>query len=166
MVFQWSLSDSKSIQVSRTFLGIQTDRNNRWSRFPLISYSSRFYPQMFGYRFKRINYIKIKSGVHDITLAMSSKRVPIKSLCYLNIWLNNRTYENTWLELIENHCAEILLDLDFQKQLSLFFYNGPELRVNEVRTEVYSVTASNLLVPRLFESLKFHVQLIVTKVRT
>ena len=45
MVFHWSLSDSKSPQVSRTFLGILADVNNvvvlMVSTRPLISKSSR-----------------------------------------------------------------------------------------------------------------------------
>ena len=48
--------------------------------------------------------IKIKPAARYIILAMSSKHAPIKEVCNVNISLNNRTYHNTQLELIENFC--------------------------------------------------------------
>ena len=73
MVFQWSLSDSKSSQVSRTFLSILTDLNNvvrMVSTRPLIYNSSVPYTnpldqlQSFGYCDKSISYNWYKRYFH------------------------------------------------------------------------------------------------------
>ena len=98
---------------------------------------------------------------------MSSKHAPIKSVHYVTISLNSRIYQNTWLELTENLCGEILIGLDFQKLHTVVTFlhskTESELRVNELKTKVCSLPASNLLVPILFASLKLDIWPFVTK---
>ena len=91
----------------------------------------------------------------------TNQPVSINGVYHVHINLNNRMYQNTWPELNENLCVRILLGLDFQKQHTAvtFFHSGivPKLKVNELKTKIYSLTESNLLVLQLFASLKLHV---------
>lgn len=72
--------------------------------------------------------MKMKPGTCNITLAMSSKQVPIKGVCHINITLNNKKCKNTRLEVLEDLCCEVLLGLDFQKQHAVitFLHGGTE----------------------------------------
>ena len=101
---------------------------------------------------------------------MYSKCALIKGVCHVNSSLNNRMYQISRLELIDNFYGKIRFGLDFQKQYTAvtFVHGGtePELKVYGQKTEICSLAASNLLIRRLFVSLKPHVQPTITKSRT
>ena len=80
MVFHWSLSNSKSPQVSRTLLSIRSDVNNAviWMSLirPLVFKSSRSLT-------KRISYIWYQRHFHVPLLYFSLARFKYLSLCFL-----------------------------------------------------------------------------------
>ena len=103
------------------------------------------------YKLERRLKLKIKPVACYITLAISSKRDSVKGICHVNIYHSNWTYENTILELIQNPCREILLSFHFQKQHTAIIFL-PELKVNELKTEIWSLAVCYLLLTQFLGS--------------
>lgn len=90
---------------------------------------------------------------------MCSKQALIKGGYHVNITLNDKDNKNFHLEILEDlYGYDVFLGLDFQKQHAtavtcLHGRSNPILRIKEAEIEVCSLTASKLMVARLFAKL-------------
>ena len=101
MVFYWSLSDSKSLQISRTLLSILAKLNNdvvcKDLILPLISTFSIFFPQVFVKCFKHTNWYHHHCHVshHFFSSLARSKYLSVFSCSFIFTQWSTQTAEST-----------------------------------------------------------------------
>lgn len=125
----------------------------------------------------RLLRIRVAPSSNTITLAMQTKTVPIKGRCSVNIKVCGKMYKQTFLEVMDDLCCDVILGLDFQQQhKTVSFEFGGSLSILRVNpngnvydkvpgSDVCSLAVASLDEPRLFSNLKHPITPIATKSR-